>query len=218
MTEEKPPMRHMLDRPAELVDLGMTEGRLRWRRLKDMFEKVGAVHNFSLVVDGSNQVAAISTNMEPDDGSFRKGMRCRRTLVTFEDEMWTIITRAPGPRDEAKARSFLSKPWRREDRIVEVVGVLPGGGEGEQIASLANPSAWRIFGSMEVTTADGLSVVVTPQTVGRRFVTGEKLTIKKLKRGYRLMPKAPVPLEAVLLHWHVMLGDIQVPRPGSGRP
>jgi hypothetical protein len=206
----------MLDRPAELVDLGKTTGKFRWWRLKGVFKKVAVVHHFSLVQDGGDEVAAISTTMEPDDGSFHKGMRCRRTVVTFKDDTWTIITRAPRPQVEAKARRSLGKPWRREDRIVEVVGVSPGVNDGEQIAFLANPSAWRILGSNEVTTADGQSLILAPQTVGRRFVTGEKLTIKKIKGGYRFTPKTPVPLEAVLLHWHVMLGDIRVPRRGGG--
>jgi len=143
-------------------------------------------------------------------------MQCRRTVVTFEDDAWTIITRALRPRDGANVRGVLSRPWRREDRIVEVVGVSPGGGEGKRIAFLANPRAWRILGSNQVTTADGQSVILVPQTVGRRFVTGEKLIIKKIKGGYRFTPKTPVPLEAVLLHWHVMLGDIRVPRPDGG--
>ena len=216
MGEGRSPIGRMLDRPAELVDLGKIAPKLRWWRLDRVFEKVGAVHNFSLVQDGGTEVAAISTTMEPDDGSFRKGMRCRRTVVTFEDDAWTVITHAPRPQGGAKARRFLSRPWRREDRVVEVVRVSPGVGDGEQIAFLANPSTWRILGSMEVRTADGLSVILAPQTVGRRFVTGEKLTIKKIKGGYRLPPNTPLPLEAVLLHWHVMLGDIRVPRPGGG--
>jgi hypothetical protein len=206
----------MLDRPAKLVDLGKSARSLRWWRLKGVFEKVGSVHNFSLRQDGGEEVAAVSTTMEPDDGSFRKGMRCRHTVVIFEDGEWTIITRAPRPQDEAKARRFVSKPWRREDRIVEVVEASPGVGEGERIAYLANPSAWRLLGSIQVTTADGQTVTLAPQTVGRRFVTGDKLTIERIKGGYRLTPKAPVPLEAVLLHWHIMLGDIRVPRPSGG--
>lgn len=217
MTDQKPPIRRMLDRPAKLVDLGKSAGSLRWWRLKGVFEKVEAVHHFSLLQDGGEEVAAVSTTMEPDDGSFRKGMRCRRTVVTFKDGEWTIITRAPRPQDEAKERRFLSKPWRREDRIVEVVGASPGVGEGEQIAYLANPSAWRLLVSIQVTTADGQTVILVPQTVGRRFLTGDKLTIERTKEGYRLTPKSPVPLEAVLLHWHVMLGDIRVPRPSGGK-
>jgi hypothetical protein len=216
MIDQKPPMNRMLDRPAKLVDRGKSAGRVPWWRLKGAFSKPGAVHNFSLLQDGGEEIAAVSTTLEPDDGSFRKGMRCRRTVVTFKDGEWKIITRAPRPQDEAKARSFVSKPWRREDRIVEVVTASPGAGEGEQIAYLANPSAWRILGSIQVTTADGQTVILAPQTVGRRFLTGEKLTIEKIRAGYRLTPKSPVPLEAVLLHWHVMLGDIRVPRPGGG--
>ncbi len=212
--EEKVPMGRMLDRTAILLDLGKTTDKPWWGRWRSASEKLGAVHNFSLAQKGT-EIAAISTVMEPCDGVFHKGMRCRRTVVTFEDTAWTISTHPVRSTGEAMAGRF-GKRWRKADRIVEATRDSPGIEGGYRIAHLANPSAWRYLGSMKVITADGTTVTLTPRTAGRRFLTGEAAEIKKVKRGYRLTPKYPVPLSAMLLHWHVMLGDIRIPRPDGG--
>lgn len=213
-------MRRVLDRPARLVDLGRTEPQPRWRlylqQVKSTVENVGPVHRFRLVQDG-DEIAEISTAMEPDEGSLLKGTRCRRTTVQFGDDVWTVHTRILPRRGRAETRGPGKRRWAREDRVVDVSRDPHGAGEAQLIATLANPSSWRLLGSIEVTTADGESVTLTPQSVGRRFLSGPALTINKIQGGsYVFTPKTPVPLEAALLHWHIMLGDTRFPRPGGG--
>lgn len=193
LPQEKPPMRRMLDRPAELIDLGQAEIAHKpwWRR----WSRIEGAHNFSLVQDGK-EVAAISTEMTPGDDSFRPGTLCRHTSVTFNTGGWTIRTHGPGRRvDKVVFGGESLAYWEWSDRIVEVTE------GGEQIAYQVNlnPAAWHSGGlPMAVKLADG------------RIVTSEALTIKMVKGPrYLLTPASSIPLEAALLHWHIMLGDFQ---------
>lgn len=209
--------RKILNSRAQLLDMGISEPRPRWswylKRLKGAFQEPKPVHHYRLVQDG-NEIASVATTMEPDDNSPAMDTLSRRTVVTFPDEAWTVRTRLRPPRGPAASQRSRKRRWMREDRTVEVVR---SPANGEPLASLADPSSWKLLGPIEVTTSHGESVVLRPQSVGRRLLSGEALSIKRTPGGgFVVTPKAEVPLEAVLLHWHVMIGDIWVPRPGGG--
>ncbi len=148
--------------------------------------------NFSLVQEG-DEVATISTGLELDR-NFGRGLRCRHTEVRFKNgDEWTISTHAPGPRQEKKTLGISHRvAWNIGDRIVEVKD------GGEQIAYLEE----------EVKLADGRSITIHP---GWR----DTFTIKNVKGNYVLTPTSPVPLEAALLDWHVLLGDFSLPSSDS---
>ncbi len=206
----------MLDRPAELIDLDKV-GKPWWRTW------YGVGKNFSLVQDGT-EIAAISTAMEPVDaiaiehGTYKKTKR-RRTEVALKGTRWTILTQAPIPRRDFKVRGDKSF-WDYRNRIVTVKD------RDEQIAYFTNPdwiTTGRSFGrgreEPEVVTASGESITLkhSYQWGEGHMWTGEALTIKKVKRNYRLTPESPVPLEAALLHWHLILEDwVGEPSGGGG--
>jgi len=65
----------------------------------------------------------------------------------------------------------------------------------------------RRFGEHpEVITARGESVTLLRSKYRSRW-TGGALTIEKVKRNYLVTPTSQVPLEAALLHWHLILED-----------
>lgn len=188
----------MLDRSAELIDLDRVDKW--WSR-----SGVGTL-NYSLVEDG-NEVATISTVLEPDE-NFGSGVKCRHTQVRFESGRWRISTHAPGPRQDKKRMGISYKaPWTRGDRVVEVKD-----DGGEQIAYLTNPVKTR---NPEVKTTGEYSLTLKKKPL-RGVWIGEALTIERGKGVYVLTPTSPVPLEAALLHWHVILGDFSVPSSGLG--
>ena len=217
MTDEEARKRPMLERPSKLVELGEVAEQRGWWRLRPTASKGPVSQSLSLVQDGE-EIATVSTTLQPDTGAGRKGLQCRRTEVRFTDESWIIRTHVPPPPDRTRARTARRRRWR-EDRIVEALRASPEGvDEGDRIAFLSQPSAWSLMRPVTVETVDGLSVTLTPQSAGRRFLTGEMVSIRKVKGGYSLTPKSPVPYAAALVHWHVMLGDLRPPRPGWGSP
>jgi hypothetical protein len=92
--------------------------------------------------------------------------------------------------------------WLRRDRIVEVTD------DGVQIAHLVDPVEGQ---PATVITVDGTSIPLTRHT--RHRLEAGALTISEAEGGYVLSTTSPVPLEAALLYWHLMLGDYVRPLP-----
>ncbi len=219
MTGRTNSQRRRLERRAELVDVDKTNDKPWWRR---WFR--GGRH-FELEQDGS-KVAAVSTLLRQAE-SFGNGL-LRRTEVRFADgDVWEILTRAPGPRQEKQILGvrYLAS-WNAGDRVVEVVG--RGTQMGRRLAHLAGDpptmtfteALFRTAKSVEVETADGRSLTINHSrrrlTAKTKLASGDALTITRARTRYLLTPTSPVPLEAALLHWHLMLGDYQVPNSYSG--
>jgi hypothetical protein len=195
MTDKSASLGRRLDRLAEIVALDTNLDRPWWRILVPASSRT-----FSLVQD-DRETARIRTALERDDG-FGWGVSCRRTDVSFEDGEWTIRTHSPSdPRHKTKFRWFsTAASWLKLERIVEVTD-----GSG-QIAHLAHPADGQ---PLTAKTVGGTSLSLTRQS--RHLLEAEVLTIKRTKRTYEMTATSPVPLEAALLYWHLMLGDYQRP-------
>lgn len=220
MTGRTNSQRRRLERRAELVDVDKTNDRPWWRR---WFR--GGRH-FHLEQE-SSKVAAVSTLLRQAE-SFGKGVLLRRTEVRFADgDVWEILTRAPGPRPEKQVLGVRYRaPWNAGDRVVEVV--CRGTQMGKRLAHLAGEPPTITFTEalsrtakpVEVETTDGRSLTLNHSrsrlTAKTRQASGDMLTITRTRARYLLTPTSPVPLEAALLHWHLMLGDYQIPNSYSG--
>ena len=79
---------------------------------------------------------------------------------------------------------------------------------GEQIAYVTHLEDGH---PLAVRTVDGGSLTLTRRS--RHLLEAGALTIEKVNGSYVLTATSPVPLEAALLHWHLMLGDYQRPLP-----
>lgn len=220
MTGRNNSQRRRLDRPAELVDIERTNHKPWWRR----WFRGG--HHFELVQDGK-KIAAVSTLLRQTN-SFGNGAHCRRTEVRFVDgDVWEILTRAPGPRQEKQILGVCYRAsWNAGDRVVEVVG--RGTQMGKRLAHLAGAppnltfteALLRTAKPAEVETADGRSVTLNYSrsrlTEKTKQASGDVLAITKTRGRYFLTPTSPVSLEAALLHWHLMLGDYQLAQQYAG--
>jgi len=202
--------RRSLSGSASLVDVERTKG---WRR------KLPAGVSFSLRQD-ETEVASVATGWRSADLSFKPGATCRFTRVSFEDGSWLIRTRGSGRQADKRVLGFRRKDYsQRADRIVEVLE------DGRQIAHLVNPDnrALRLaplvaanlvaLHPYEVMTASGESIALRHQF---RRASGDMLTIKVSKGDYLFETTHIVPLEAALLHWHIMRGDFRDPPSDGG--
>ncbi len=193
MTDRNASVGRTLDRLAEIAALEEDPNQKWWRKLA-----TGAARTFSLVQNDS-EIAQIRTVLE-DDASFGWGVSCRQTEVSFENAVWAISTHRP--RGSGKRRKILwfstGRTWLLPERIVEVTD------RGEQIAHLAHLADGQ---PLAARTVDGRSLSLIKQS--RHLLEADALTIKKVKGGYVLATTSPVPLEAALLYWHLMLGDYQ---------
>ena len=189
MTNKNASVGRRLDRLTKIVTLPRKPDTL-W----------GDARTFSLV-QNDNETAQIRTAWESDDGFFG-GVSCRRTEVSFEDGGWTISTHSPsGPKQKTKVLWFsIDASWLKSERIVEVTD------GGEQIAHLTHLADGQ---PLAVKTVNGRSLTLTRQS--RQLLETGALTIERVNGTYVLTTTSPVPLEAALLYWHLMLGDFQWP-------
>jgi hypothetical protein len=220
MTGRSNSQRRRLDRRAELVDVDRTRDSAGWRGL------FRGGHHFELEQDGT-KIAAISTLLRRAE-SFGNGVLLRRTEIRFADgDVWEILTRAPGPRQEKQVFGVHYRAsWNAHDRVVEVIG--RGIQMGRRLAHLAGDPPTMTFAEtllrtakpVEVETSDGRSVTLNHSrsrlTEKTKQAFGDGLTITKKRARYLITPTSPVSLEAALLHWHLMLGDYRVANSYSG--
>jgi hypothetical protein len=190
------------------------------------------------------RVAEIDSSFVPTE--LIDNAKCRRTTVTFVDgARWSIVTGAPEEPPELKKRLGVTYGKRhpvsariaevREERGGRVLAAATWPDRKLQKQMLLESMSQhgpnvleRMVGSVLRTTTEAPQITVADTTLwllpfeipgrlsyGTRL--GEVLTLLSGWRTSKLIPNAPVPMEAALLCWHICVGDVEfVPQAGGG--